>query len=1002
MPLILDNPMPVDLNDVDDLFGDGVGLSLPVRSQSKQLHQRMDELRSRGCCQTVAWSRTGTIASVTPDGLTVELRYLQRNPDNGSWDLSEPTPCDLVSGSPTIPIVHLAWAGTSVPDLAVIDAIGRVTILSCSISLNHPHLQRKWDADSIDDMHGIMGAYWLSIAPSNQQSYNVMYGPANKHGNNYAYESSFVHAAGPVHPNPSKSALFTVTSNGTLRMFWSQVNNRIEETTIELESVNSSDDQVTHATFASEKKFLILALATTSKQLSLVKIDIQWGVPSQSDKTNTQQAKILNPSLAEKHLAATSWLQGGASDASHDAYMAELSHLEVLPSLVDNTGKNTVPPMVVAIRSRAPSDGSYQTAQSILDRWEAVEQRQNLHPAFEQLGNRRNSISSEVPNGMQLRKIDPIIINKVVIGFHSINFGKVLVLAFADGSVEHRDRFTFEELYTTEDTTKVMSLRQVGWTFADEGPFTFRTNVNLGQQVAFSPTYSSMIQMGDDGKVDYSEDTHHDSLVRNGSLQSCLSIMNALGFRGDFNPRSFQGKFSMLSLNVRNVVVLITIASNTPLTVREKLSPLDEPGKSHQARLQRRCLSYHIEVVETLAGCARWSLDLLAWLIDCLFELMNDDKFMELLVPQRFAEIAPYLHEQNNIALHFLLSSSTRGFLSAVCRRLGHLEALSTRAIEFYRRQSAAADQSTSGKAAPQLQQAYQKMQHVTSSGLVKVTEFEKLLTVLGGDIRQTYQTVLPSLVKSQQAALQGKQIDMAVKSTRVQFELALLLSASPSPPFLQIMNKFFNKDLRAFRTLTDPAKLFFANYDLLEAQDDKRSLAAKKARGMMYVDVFKRLEIKPGPNQQWRRCARCAGVMEDVFVSRPGFSFVLAQQRKCACSGLWTLLPRVIAMLSSGLRSCCRCLRPGSDADRLRHHMTRGFNRTCSTMQVVLKVITYGVADGSAPGIGWGHEPLSRMVGAVGATHFDRRGSTQAQNQPGQCVSRAVTHQETGTSGCT
>ena len=53
MPLILDNAMPVGLNDVDDLFGDGVGLSLPGRSQSKQLHQRMDELRSRGCCQYV-------------------------------------------------------------------------------------------------------------------------------------------------------------------------------------------------------------------------------------------------------------------------------------------------------------------------------------------------------------------------------------------------------------------------------------------------------------------------------------------------------------------------------------------------------------------------------------------------------------------------------------------------------------------------------------------------------------------------------------------------------------------------------------------------------------------------------------------------------------------------------------------------------------------------------------------------------------------------------------
>jgi mediator of RNA polymerase II transcription subunit 16 len=80
-------------------------------------------------------------------------------------------------------------------------------------------------------------------------------------------------------------------------------------------------------------------------------------------------------------------------------------------------------------------------------------------------------------------------------------------------------------------------------------------------------------------QVDYSEDTHHDALVRNGSLQYCFSIMNALGFRGELNSRSFQGRFSMLALNVRNAVVLVTIASNTPLTVREKLSPLDEPGK---------------------------------------------------------------------------------------------------------------------------------------------------------------------------------------------------------------------------------------------------------------------------------------------------------------------------------------------------------------------------------------------------------------------------------------
>jgi mediator of RNA polymerase II transcription subunit 16 len=53
MPLMLDNTVPVDLNDVDDLFGDGVGLSLPDRSHNKPLSLKVDDLRSRGCCQCV-------------------------------------------------------------------------------------------------------------------------------------------------------------------------------------------------------------------------------------------------------------------------------------------------------------------------------------------------------------------------------------------------------------------------------------------------------------------------------------------------------------------------------------------------------------------------------------------------------------------------------------------------------------------------------------------------------------------------------------------------------------------------------------------------------------------------------------------------------------------------------------------------------------------------------------------------------------------------------------
>ena len=79
-------------------------------------------------------------------------------------------------------------------------------------------------------------------------------------------------------------------------------------------------------------------------------------------------------------------------------------------------------------------------------------------------------------------------------------------------------------------------------------------------------------------QIDYTEETHHDSLMRNAPLQSCLSIMNSLGFDGEGRPRSFMGKLSMFSLHMRNIVILVTLASNTPVTVREKMSPLDEPG----------------------------------------------------------------------------------------------------------------------------------------------------------------------------------------------------------------------------------------------------------------------------------------------------------------------------------------------------------------------------------------------------------------------------------------
>lgn len=82
----------------------------------------------------------------------------------------------------------------------------------------------------------------------------MLHGPAVKEGNTYRYENTYLPALGPWHPNPSKSALLCVTANGTLKLFFTQNNNRFQETQLELESVSSNEDLVSHASICSYDK----------------------------------------------------------------------------------------------------------------------------------------------------------------------------------------------------------------------------------------------------------------------------------------------------------------------------------------------------------------------------------------------------------------------------------------------------------------------------------------------------------------------------------------------------------------------------------------------------------------------------------------------------------------------------------------------------------------------------------------------------------------------------
>jgi mediator of RNA polymerase II transcription subunit 16 len=82
--------------------------------------------------------------------------------------------------------------------------------------------------------------------------------------------------------------------------------------------------------------------------------------------------------------------------------------------------------------------------------------------------------------------------------------------------------------------------------------------------------------------VDYSEESHHDTLIRNPSIQLSLSMQNALGYNGDSHNRTFGSKIAWTSLQLRNCVVLMTMAVNIKVPIpdqQRKVSGLEDPGR---------------------------------------------------------------------------------------------------------------------------------------------------------------------------------------------------------------------------------------------------------------------------------------------------------------------------------------------------------------------------------------------------------------------------------------
>lgn len=148
-----------------------------------------------------------------------------------------------------------------------------------------------------------------------------------------------------------------------------------------------------------------------------------------------------------------------------------------------------------------------------------------------------------------------------------------------------------------------------------------------------------------------------------------------------------------------------------------------------------------------------------------------------------------------------------------------------------------------------------------------------------------------------------------------------MLFGGSFPEAFKSVIVELFREEglLAGVREEIDPAKLFFADFEGLEVEEDAASVQARKSKGRT-MDCFRKAwlvnpkknsvgkedPIVPEPNAnvnaglggvggkqgaRWRRCARCAAVMEDVLTQRQALQWLVMQQRRCFCSGYWITL---------------------------------------------------------------------------------------------------------------
>jgi mediator of RNA polymerase II transcription subunit 16 len=663
----------------------------------------------------------------------------------------------------------------------------------------------------------------------------------------------------------------------------------------DLDHMGLAGELVSHASFCEYGNQLLLVSHDEAKRLRMLAISIEWNA-SQQARPNGQPSIRVNPSLDVTHITGLDHVTAQHADT-------QLTGLTLLPASQNPSADQQLPsfPTIVATFSHAALPSS--TSQHVVERFTAISrwQLETVSPTMhESYGNLKQNAKATPPqpSNQCLQRLPDQITMKLVLSLKSTSFGTLLAFIMSDGSVEFRDRGTFNIIEPSMDTTVASSLPQSG--------FEHTSGFHCIDAVV-SHDAAAMAYVQPDGKMEGKVMTfrhgwqhgENDGIIDgNGLVEAAvmciarqhmtLTLMIAATAETlsllprDLSPASYELFFQQLArfptraydtvfmdehkrqMNVlRDPHLPRALSAQLVLGTRPPSQTPTLPAQLAWAVLNLKHVTVSLmttigradmtpglgaDVVHSLHGAVRWSVDVF---ISILEALLTIERKTSQGVPAAEA-IQAYITETQSPAIHLLLCSYPRTFLRYLGIYLGRYFKLQGQKINNSRA----------------LQEKAQMLELARLGETLpyKLDTIDKLVGDIEHSIKESYTHTNTS------------------ERTRSEIEVAMITECAIPTQLHGALNTLMTTTLPKLTPELDIGKLYFWDTTWL-------ALTPRGGEEPRY-DALKKTPLREGA--RLRRCRRCNSAMEDVFAtpeaSRDLPPWLQAAQRQCVCTCAWYL----------------------------------------------------------------------------------------------------------------